>query len=427
MPAGLRHRIQQEEGISLVEVLVSILLLGLVLMALGSTLTASMAAARQDESQTHGVALATERLENLQALHWSQVGFYSDANGFRATPPGMGGLATRSLGPTPSPADVAVPKPLETNISRDGRTYTVRTDIVWQEVNRYLRFRVQVDWQDGGSARQAVLEGRRTRRSRDSGQANPVYPFRIESFTINPDPVQLTSTGQTVANTSVDPSGPGLIISVDISEKAAGVTVTWPGMSAQTLTEVAGSDGKRWRVMYPPGQTFPHGYTTFTATATKFGDPATQHTDTTVGYFMYPPLIKPATLQWDNNLTRTYTGVVSNAGDRVCVNGNPKYLQNDYPFWIALEGVNAEDYVSLTRTDITPNRTWTMTGTATAQGAQYYTLVPRVDNVATGVLGAGVLDIGTTATWRIDYTRSYDGVLGMFTFSTRVKGGSAPC
>ena len=425
MSAWLRHRIAQEEGISLVEVLVSILLLGLVLMALGSTLTASMASARQDESQTHGVALATEQLENLQALHWSQVGFYSDAPGYRANPPGMGGLPTRSFGATPATPNLAVPKPLAT-VDRDGRSYTVRTDIVSQEVDKYLRFRVQVTWQDGTENRQATLEGRRARRNRDAGQVPSVPPFRIEAFTINPDPVQLTSTGQTVANTSVDPSGPGLIISVDTSLTATGVTVTWPGMAAQTLSVVPNTDGKRWRAMFPPGQTFPHGYTTFSATATRASEPSV--TDTTVGYFMYPPLIKPTTLQWDNNVTRTYTGTPGNVGDRVCVNGNPKYLQNDYPFWITLEGVGTDDYVALTRTDITPNRTWTMTGTANAGGATYYTVVPRVDDPVTGVLGGGDFgNPGGTATWRIDYTRSYDGQLGMFTFSTRVKGAGAPC
>src|SRR3712207_1464075 len=122
-----------EEGISLVEVLVSIVLLGLVMSALGATLTNSMASARQNESQTHATALATEKLESLQALHWSKLGFYGTDANFVATPAGLGGLPTRSFGAAPNPRDAAVPLPWE-QLDRDGRTYTITTDIVEQQV-----------------------------------------------------------------------------------------------------------------------------------------------------------------------------------------------------------------------------------------------------------------------------------------------------
>src|SRR5687768_65177 len=78
MFAWFRQRLRAEEGISLIEMLVSILLMGLVLAALGSTLFATMAAARQNEGTTKATALATQSLENLQALPWDSVGFYSN-------------------------------------------------------------------------------------------------------------------------------------------------------------------------------------------------------------------------------------------------------------------------------------------------------------------------------------------------------------
>lgn len=411
----VHRRLRQEEGVSLVETLVGILLLGVVLMALGSTLTGSMAAARQDESLTHGTALATEVLEELHAVPWAHLGFYNnDGPHWRAIVPELGGLSTVSRGTLPASPEPDRLVPMRT-VNRDGKTYSVRTDIVWQASPRYIRMRVQVTWSDGTATRNVTLEGRRMRRSSDSGGLSMAPEgFVIKVFNVNPDPMPLTSGGLTVGSTEY--GGAAGLIEVETNEPAQSVTVTWAPSRSATLTAVSGSGNLRWTAPVPANQSYSHGYVTFTATATRQGAPTTQYVDQTAAMFAYPVAV--TALNWDTNNNRSYVGSATLTGDRICINATNQ-VRNNHPFNVTFQGLGDDDIVTLVRTNLA-GALFPMAFQApvTNGGSFSVTLTPAQ---------MGTFSLNTISPWEIRWTRTYDNVSGVFPLPIYVRnanGGS---
>lgn len=383
-----RQRLRAEEGISLIEMLVSILLMGLVLAALGSTLFASMAAARQNEGLTQATAIANEELERLQVAPW----------------------------PTLDP----VSPPAATTVTRSGRDYTVTPFVQYPDPanTQYKRYGVTVSWIENGTTHTVDLEGRRARRSGESNTPIiPINPFRALVFTVNPDPVNLDTNSRTLASTNpVLPGNAAMMLEVEFNEaaRAGSVNVAWPipsPTSTLALTEVPGSNGTRWSGTLPSGQTYPSGWMTFRVQAAKAGtattctvSPPVNTTDctesTTAAYLMAP--IQNGPLYYDTNDTRIFTGTPANNGDRLCRNGGTFRLRNDNPFWLGLRGLGVDDTVTLVRTDVPGpsfdmawtlvSGTWVWLGTATSAGSGTFT--------------------ATNSTWEIRWVRTYDNLSG---------------
>ena len=397
------HRMGDEEGVSLVEMLITILLLGLVLAALGSTLFGSMAAARQNEGMTQATAIANEQLETLQASSW-------------------GSLVAPSTTPLPA-------------VSRGGRTYQVTKTVSWIDNPRLKGYSIRLNWNEDGRPHTIKVDGRRARRSGESSVAPPSNPFRVTVFTINPDPVVLDSTGRSLAATNPAlPGGAAMMFEVETSDPArtGSVTVTWPipsPTSTQVLTEVAGSNKKKWTGLVASGATYPAGWMTFRVTAAK-DTTATNCTpsplpvspncaeSTSAAYLMAP--IANGALYHDSNDYRLYSGTPGTTGDRLCINTSTTRLRNSNPFYLGLKGLGADDTVILRRTDVAGVE-FPMTWTKIATNWWWV-----ADATSTG---SGTFTLGTNSTWEIRWIRSYDNLTSTIplTFATIPGNGNSPC
>ena len=404
MFAWVGRRLRQDEGISLVEMLVSIVLLGLVLAALGNTLFTSMAAARQNEGMTQATAVANEQLEKLQAMPWAAL----------------------------DPASPPVIPP----VVADGRTYTVTTQVAWVTAPQYKRYSVRLNWSENGQPHTLLVEGRRARRSGESTSVAPPNPFRVLVFTVNPDPVNLDATGKSLAATNPNlPGNAAMLLEVEMNEAARSdsVVVSWPIPSPTqtlTLTEVAGSGGTKFSGTIPSGQTYTPGWMTFRVTAAKAStatvctaspQPAGGNcTETTSAAYLMAP-IENGPLYHDDNPLRLYTGTPGPTGDRLCIANNGR-LRNNNPIYLGLKGLGTDDMVTLVRTDVVPNISINLAWTNLGSYGWWWT-----GSATTG--GSGVFTLGVNSTWEIRYIRTYDNHSSTIplTFATLAASGNSAC
>lgn len=404
MRSRLRRDFSNEDGVSLVEMLVSLLIIGIVLSALANTLISSSASARQNEGLTLATQVATEEVENLQALPWNKVGLYAGDPGYTAT--ALGGRPTVTI-PAASPRDPLVPYPSKTinrGMPAPGRSYVVQTEVVWRRANRYKEFRVRVSWTQNGQGETLTLMGRRAVRSRDSQQASaPPGGFRITAFTVNTDPLYLDDNGRTT--TSINPdlgAGKAFVINVDTSEAASGVTVTWLSTQTATLTEVAGSGGLKWSVAVdataPSGFVHPHGSALFTATATRSSGNVS---DTTAAHFL-----------WSVRQTRVAVGGPTDPGAaidpfRFCVNGNPRVLRDWVDLYFGIRGLGADDKVTFVRPGFSGPPTWNMVPVQSATNGHWFGA--RITPTALGSFDA----VATSVAMELRWQRLTDGTSGV--------------
>ena len=399
----LIRRIGDEEGISLVEMLVSILLMGLVLTALGNTLVTSMAAARQNEGQTQATALVNERLERLHSATWNAL----------------------VVGPA-----VTDPAP----VVRGKRSFTITTRVQYLDspTNRYKGFWVRANWTENGRPQQLQVDGRRSYRSGDatSGMGPTTDPFRILVFSINPDPINITATGQTIADPSLPGGTSAMLFEVRTSHPAVcgTVRVTYaPPTPAVVLTPADGTPctaagATNWQATVPAGATHPSGWMNFQAYATQVS-PTANAVAENQAYFQAPVIM--GGMVYDTNLVRSYTMATNNPLNRFCVMSNaPRVLRNDHPFYLDLRGLVADDTVELRRTDVA-GVSFPMTLVNGPYGLRWTATVPGTPSTAGGTFTAG-----TFSQWEVKWTRtSYDNMTSTIPlqFYVFTRNGDSPC
>ena len=244
----LRLHLAEDDGISLVEILVSIVILGVALAAFAATAIQSLTTITRDEQYVRANQLASDELEGLRALQWDAVGFYANDPGYTAT--AGDGAQTVTLGSSRPPGAGGL-LPTQT-ITRDGIAYTVDVEIVWlddpnspappavdPDPKDYKELRTTLTWSVQG--RDFEVHQRSTRRpTTDEVGLDAVpdcVPGEITSFAVSPSTVRLDATG-----------GLDDAISVVVTTCSESTTVTLdPSPRApMSLTEVPGSDGKEW-------------------------------------------------------------------------------------------------------------------------------------------------------------------------------------
>ena len=408
----VRCRLREEEGISLVEVLVSIVLMGLVLSALGSTLFGSMAAARQTEGLTHATSLANQHLEQLRTAAWGDL----------LVPPATMATLTESRG---------------------GRQYTIQRTVTLEHAN-FKRYSVIVRWRANNRNEVLRLNGSRARRSGERTTFDEVLnPFRVKVFNINPDPILLDTSDRSLPGTfnPPQPAGTAMLLEVETSHRAAvgSVVARWPMPSpTQTLTlnEVVGSNGTRWSGTVASGATYTPGWNNFAVSATRADAPVTSTTGNTAAYFQAPIQNAPCfgvpagglCVYYDSKDQRLYRGSPGPkhgsdptlSGDRLCLNVSTARLRNTNPFYLGLKGLGVDDTVVLRRTDV-PGVQFPMEWTKVATNFWWATDVTTI--------GAGSFTPGTNSTWEIQWTRSYDNLTSKIplTFYIQNADGQSPC
>jgi type II secretory pathway pseudopilin PulG len=264
-------RLQDEEGLSLVEMMIAMLIVGVVLMSMASVAIASMRSVQTSERVTRATQLGSELLESALALPYDDLGLYTtDAM------TGWGGTTFEGddlvLFPDALTPDPRVPSATATLV-RDGITYVARTAVVWVDADTtdaaqdYKRVIVQLEWQVRGDQRSARVEALRA-----PGPAD--QPLTV---TVVPDVVYLEPSGQQKSNFEIE------VIALEPQSK---VTVSWEDRDGkkQGPFELTSSDKLHW-TRQVSGQFFANGGTLFTVEGTAQG--GSQKEVTTIGRALF--------------------------------------------------------------------------------------------------------------------------------------------
>lgn len=174
-----------DEGMTLVEVMVAMLVLTVVFSAMASVLITSLHSLVGNENRVRANALANELLEDLQERRWAYVGFAE--SDFDASVPADTVIVDDALADYDDwLADDARAQP-SAEFTRDGTTYTVETAITWgddtatETAHDYKRFVVDVGWEEFGRERTTSHAAQRTPSSNEADSG-----LTIRSITVNP-------------------------------------------------------------------------------------------------------------------------------------------------------------------------------------------------------------------------------------------------
>jgi hypothetical protein len=252
----IRQRLAADDGISLVELLVSMVILSVVLMGLLSTSIASVAAVRTSEQRIRATALVNELLENAQAIPFNQLTFHS-GDTFPPGPAPAGRVIDYSATRPPR-----APLPMD-DVTRDGVLYEITHEIVWVDNpltggdEDYKRITVTVSW-NGGERSQTA----------EALRANELIQneFVLTSLNVSPSLVYMDEDGNvttpiemTATTTATPTSG---FVEVEYTNRD-GIDVT---------SYLSSIDGQAFNGAVSGGTTFKNGDTLFTFTAERGGE-----------------------------------------------------------------------------------------------------------------------------------------------------------
>lgn len=154
---------KDDGGFSLIEMVVSIFILSITLLALLSTLITSLRAAQENEARVRATALSNELLERMIAQPWDRLGLYVDEAPDLTLEGQQVVLLPGTRDASASPPD-PVPRADE-SVVRDGRDYTVRRWVTWVDDGGgqdFKRLVVELEWDVRGSARTMRTESLRS-------------------------------------------------------------------------------------------------------------------------------------------------------------------------------------------------------------------------------------------------------------------------
>lgn len=251
----MRQRLRDDDGISLVEVMVGMSIIMIALAAFASTLSQSLLVVTSDEQLVRANQLAAEQIEAARSaefdcqgdpscIHASgELGFYEDDPGWTAAAPSDGEPMV-SLGATrPFDGSDPAPGPLpQEAIQRDGITYDVRREIVWVDdaatagTEDYKEVRVGLQWTVRGTP---YSTGTSSVRYDTPDPIASCTPGTIVDFDISPDFVLISSSGNNLD---------AIVVTVETCTRASVVKLTPDPLSQMNMVEVPGSGGTRWEV-----------------------------------------------------------------------------------------------------------------------------------------------------------------------------------
>ena len=208
---------QNDDGLTLVEMMVALVVLGVVLTAMASVLITSMVSMQRSERVVHSTQLGNEVIEEYLALPYDLLGLYTtEATDHFGAATFEGEQLVLFPDPSEEPDPRVVPEP-ERTVTRSGITYTVETAVTWiddpaTDVDQdYKRITVMLTWEHRGDVRTARTEGTRS----------PAPDEQPLTATIDPDVIKIDSNG------SIDGSAYRFDINVVAKEPQSAVRVRW--------------------------------------------------------------------------------------------------------------------------------------------------------------------------------------------------------
>lgn len=372
-----------DDGLSMVEIMVSMVLLTVAMTALASTLTASLAQVADNQELTRANQLGTQLIEGMRSIAWDDLGVYADDPGYQST--GADGSPTVTLGAA-RPAGSAAPTPTRA-VQDGGITFAATTDVVWvddpnepgpgqsdPDPRDYKEVRLRLVWQVGGTEYEASFTSARRPTVSEVPVGAPVActPGHIVDYSVSPDFVELGGVGETEEEVTV---------TVETCTESSAMHLAPSPLSPRSMTNAGG--GTLWTYTFPAGTTdYEPGEYTWTVTSSGTDGTATAEA-----------IVQFATRQDD---VLQIVGLTLDSGGLICVDQN-RVLQN-IALTAHVTGADGEDRVRFSWTSQSGDADGVYTGEVSGNGR------------FVGTLPAGHRFTGGTTTITVSATRTSDAL-----------------
>lgn len=274
---------ENEDGLTLVEMLVALMVVAFAMMAMASVAITSLHAIQGSERTTRATAVGNEVLERLIAIDYDLVGLYEDE---------VSGTMFEGeelvLLPAPTNRDERVARPAET-VERDGIEYSIETAITWVDdpvdaegaadedgAQDYKRIVADVTWEVRGDIRSRRVQTLRAPEPQD----------QMLNIVIEPDQVGLMdSNGKNSDKVFVT-------VFARVPQSSVKLEYVDRGQDDANPVEVplgsSNGDDTEWSTTFQPDnvRTFANGETLFTITGTA-RDGAKESTTIGRGLFLH--------------------------------------------------------------------------------------------------------------------------------------------
>ncbi len=257
MLTWLHHRLTRDDGVSLVEMMVAVFILGLTLAALASTTITALAAVSSNELLVRATALGNESIEHMKGTPWDETGFYT-GDAFAPAPwpapdantvylPGSRAASGASC------ESAVPPKPYCAGVIRDGISYTIVNEIIWvddpsatpTDPQDYKNLVTTVTWSDKGTSRQVRSE---SLRSPTPAEKNP--DILVPTVEVSPDLAQIDASGATsqpvTVTATMNLAADSVALSYDTRSGATGPGPMAPANAEKTVWTYTVSSGEQF-------------------------------------------------------------------------------------------------------------------------------------------------------------------------------------
>lgn len=290
------RRDRDEDGFTLVEMSVAMLVLAVVFAALGTFLISSVKQQYSNELRAQAVQLAQQSVEEGRALPWDLTGFYADDAQAASCGTADGPVVSIAV---PASKDPQVPTAGAKTVSVNGTDYTRTVCYRWiDDANDGLagadtngtedvkRIEVSVDWQVKGEAQSYAVQAMRSPTSSEVAPRSATGAPAFGIVSVTPDPA--ASTAATIDD--VGRLTAPLQFTATTSPGVSTVQLRWTAAdgSAQVRTLAVGADSTSWSTTLATGTgPFAPVATTFSFTAySATSETSTQ--DTKVSFSQTP-------------------------------------------------------------------------------------------------------------------------------------------
>jgi prepilin-type N-terminal cleavage/methylation domain-containing protein len=280
-----RSRWGSDDGMTMAEVMVAMLILGIVLSGLAAVMMSSMRAIVKNEREVRSTSLAQQTIEELQSVEWQAAGLYTSEAAIAGSPwadevtsdsfegeelvllPDYPTLDAR-LEQVPEPVSVVTHAGVEYTVLR----YVTFVDTDGDDALDTKRFTAIVRWSDqAGHPRELRATGERVPTQDEA--PSTATGARVLAFTVSPDPVVLDAEAKNTGGLSVTVRTNQAIETTPAPELryyTLADSSQEPVLRTQTLT---GSDGSTvWRTTIPSGYRWVNGPVDLLFVARDTGD-----------------------------------------------------------------------------------------------------------------------------------------------------------